>query len=78
MSTDVRELTAPMRELLIWVERCPRSYADVMAAWRSSCPRFTVWEDALDADLVSIERRGGAGGTLIRLTPRGRAALERL
>ncbi len=76
MRTDVRDVTAPMRELLVWVERCPRTYQDVMAAWRSSCPRFTVWEDALDADLVLIERRAETGDTLIRLTPRGRAALE--
>ena len=68
-------VTAPIRELLVWVTRCPRTYADVMAAWRRSCPRFTVWEDALDAGLVQIERCGETGESLIGLTPRGRAAL---
>jgi hypothetical protein len=68
-------VSAPIRELLVWVARCPRTYADVMAAWRSSCPRFTVWEDALDAGLVQIERRGETGESLIALTPHGRAAL---
>ena len=69
------EVSAPIRELLVWVARCPRTYADVMAAWRSSCPRFTVWEDALDAGLVQIERCSETGESLIGLTPRGRAAL---
>jgi hypothetical protein len=71
----VGEVTAPIRELLAWVARSPRTYADVMAAWRSSCPRFTVWEDALDAGLIQIERRGETGDTLISLTPHGQAVL---
>ena len=69
-------VTAPLRELLVWVARCPRTYADVQEAWRSSCPRFTVWEDALEVGLVQVERCGETGDTLIGLTPRGRAALE--
>ncbi len=24
----------------------PRSYAEVLDAWRTSCPRLAVWEDA--------------------------------
>jgi hypothetical protein len=68
--------TAPMRELLVWVARCPRTYADAMAAWRSSCPRFTVWEDALDAGLIQIERRGASGDFPVSLTLRGRAVLD--
>jgi hypothetical protein len=71
----VGEVTAPIRELLVWVARCPRTYADVMEAWRSSCPRFTVWEDALEAGLVQIERRGERGELLVKLTPRGKAVL---
>ena len=69
-------LTAPLRELLVWVARCPRTYADVQDAWRSSCPRFAVWEDALDADLVQVERCRETGDSVISLTPRGRAVLE--
>ena len=69
------EVTAPIRELLVWVARCPRTYADAMAAWRSSCPRFTVWEDALEAGFIRIERHGATGETVIALTPRGRAGL---
>ena len=35
-------------DLLEWIGREPRSYADVIDAWRTSCPRLTVWEDAMD------------------------------
>ena len=62
-------VTAPVREFLIWVARCPRTYADAMDAWRSSCPRYTVWEDALAAKLIHVAPAG------VTLTPRGQAAL---
>jgi hypothetical protein len=35
-------------DLVEWVAREPRSYTDVLDAWRTSCPRLTVWEDATD------------------------------
>jgi hypothetical protein len=69
-------VSAPMREFLAWVAFRPRTHADAMDAWQSHCPRFTVWEDALEADLVDLEP--GAivyGSARVRLTPRGRAAL---
>jgi hypothetical protein len=62
-------MNASLREFLVWVERTPRTYADAMRAWQSSCPRFSIWEDALDADLVRVER------TQVVLTQRGEAAL---
>ena len=58
-------------DLLEWLARAPRTYAEAMDAWRTSCPRLTVWEDALDAGLVA---RQGAG---VRLTDLGRACLAR-
>ena len=36
-------------DLLQWLEETPKPYMDVMDAWRTSCPRLTVWEDAIDA-----------------------------
>jgi hypothetical protein len=63
-------------EFLTWLSLRPRTYADAMEAWRSSCPRLTVWEDALADGLIQF----GSGSTLqqseVTLTPRGRAALE--
>src|SRR5262249_44982149 len=35
-------------DLVEWVAKEPRPYAQVLEAWRTSCPRLTVWEDASD------------------------------
>ena len=45
--------TALVLDLVEWIAREPRTYADVMAAWRTSCPRLPVWEDALEQRLVA-------------------------
>jgi hypothetical protein len=65
-----------MIQFLEWVADRPRSYADVMEAWRSSCPRFPVWEDAR-ADGLVRQYGGDKGERRIELTERGRVALER-
>jgi hypothetical protein len=39
-------------DLVEWVAAEPRPYADVLDRWRTSCPRLTVWEDALDRGFV--------------------------
>ncbi|WP_458095777.1 hypothetical protein [Roseomonas sp. WA12] len=39
-------------DLVEWVAQRPRAYAEVMEAWRTSCPRLTVWEEALERGLV--------------------------
>ena len=59
----------------MWVAFRPRTYADAMAAWRSTCPRYTPWEDALDAGLLEVVDWRDAGGDRVRLTPRGHARL---
>jgi hypothetical protein len=41
-------------DLLRWIEAEPRSYAETMEAWRTSCPRLSVWEDAVIARLVRV------------------------
>lgn len=64
------------RDFLAWVARQPRSYAEAMEAWRSSCPRFTIWEDALADGLVRVEGGGSTmGEATVVLTPRGRDLL---
>ena len=30
-------------DLLEWVAARPRTYTEVMDAWRTSCPRLTIW-----------------------------------
>ena len=39
-------------DLLEWLAKSERSYEEVMDAWRTSCPRLPVWEDANDRGLV--------------------------
>lgn len=62
------------RQFLAWLAEGERSCAEVMEAWRTSCPRLTIWEDATLAGLVRRERNGD-GKAVIMLTPAGRAAL---
>src|ERR1700690_4022038 len=39
-------------QFLTWVRTAPRTYDDVKQGWRSTCPRLTTWEDAIDAGLI--------------------------
>ena len=61
-------------DLLEWIAREPRSHADVMDVWRTSCPRLTVWEDALDRGFVARKLTRGQGAQ-VELTPAGRVFL---
>jgi hypothetical protein len=62
-------------DLVEWVAKEPRPYAQVIEAWRTSCPRLTVWEDAVDRGLVAREAVDGAG-VVVRATPAGRSFLQ--
>ena len=42
-------------DLLEWIGPDGRPYREVIEAWRTSCPRLPVWEDANERGL--IERR---------------------
>lgn len=44
-----------MVQFLEWVASRQRTYAETMDAWRTSCPRLSVWEDALMDGLVQID-----------------------
>jgi len=61
-------------DLVEWVDKKPRLYADVMDAWRTSCPRLPVWEDAVDAGYIEHQHRA-SGGTLITITHKGQQLL---
>jgi hypothetical protein len=49
-------VTAPTVQLLEWIAERSRSYAETIEAWKTSCPRLAVWEDALAERLVRVER----------------------
>lgn len=61
-------------DFLAWLAGGPRPYGEVMEAWRTSCPRLPVWEDAVDHGLVARTHRAGET-PLVELTARGRALL---
>jgi len=61
-------------DLLQWLAISPRPYAEVMDVWRTSCPRLTIWEDAVD--LGYVVRRHEAPPPVVFLTESGRQALE--
>lgn len=62
-------------DLLQWLKTAPKPYTDVMEAWRTSCPRLTVWEDAVDAGY--IEKRLSGGVLMVLITQAGRRHLAR-
>lgn len=61
-------------DLLEWLVKRDRSYEEVMDAWRTSCPRLPVWEDANDRGLVMKEQVQGR--CMVRITSSGLALLE--
>ena len=61
-------------DLLEWLAKRDRSYEEVMDAWRTSCLRLPVWEDANDRGLVMKEQVRGR--CMVRLTSAGIALLE--
>jgi hypothetical protein len=64
-----------IRDLVEWVAKEPRPYAQVLEAWRTSCPGLTVWEDASDRGYV--ERRSMKGqGVFVVATEAGREFLR--
>ena len=62
-----------------WIAREPRLYSEVIETWRTSCPRLTIWEDAVDRGLsrarpsrVGAARDGHRGRREIPARPRPR------
>ena len=52
------------------MDRGRAAAGSTMEVWRTSCPRLSIWEDAVDDGLVRV-RAGQA-----ELTPLGEAALR--
>jgi hypothetical protein len=69
-------IEALILDLLEWLAPQPRAYSEVMDAWRTSCPRLPVWEEANDREFV---RRGHSTGLgpFVALTPLGREHLAK-
>jgi len=77
---SVVEFTAPTTlvvELLRWVAGRRRTYRETMDAWRTSCPRLPVWEDALASGFLTITREDGEDDLVVLLTEVGQDFLDR-
>lgn len=61
-------------DLLEWLAKGDRTYEDVMDAWRTSCPKLTIWEDAGDRGLVAFHRVDGS--TFVRPSAAGLALID--
>jgi hypothetical protein len=56
-------------DLVEWVGRKERTYRETMEAWRTSCPRLPVWEDATERGFV--ETTFSNGQSLVEVTQTG-------
>lgn len=71
VSTNIEPLILDFLEFLSSSER---TYEEVMGAWRTSCPRLTVGEDANERGLVTNEWKGSR--SVVKPTPAGLALLK--
>jgi D-3-phosphoglycerate dehydrogenase len=56
-------------DLIEWVGRKERTYRETMDAWRTSCPKLPVWEDAADRGFVETVSVNGA--LMVKVTGAG-------
>jgi hypothetical protein len=79
LSVEARMTKTPMAgpsdplvlDLVEWIAREPRLYSEVIENWRTSCPRLTIWEDAVDHGYVARET-----GARVAITPEGQKLLR--
>jgi hypothetical protein len=72
MSDTVESL---ILDLLEWIGPDSRPYAEVLDAWRTSCPRLPIWEDANDRGLLARHYEVGRG-ELVSVSASGREHLR--
>jgi len=68
-------VNALVLDLVEWIARAPRPYSEVIETWRTSCPRLTIWEDAVEAGYVARQNRAGAG-PMVMVTEDGERLLR--
>jgi hypothetical protein len=72
MTDPARALTL---QFLAWVAEAPRTYAQAMEAWRSTCPRLSIWEDAILDGLIAFEGGATRNQSRVTITRKGRTLL---
>jgi D-3-phosphoglycerate dehydrogenase len=63
-------------DLLEWIGTGTRPYAEVLEAWRTSCPRLPIWEEACARGFIAWPR-GDGSGRLVAVSPAGGEHLRR-
>ena len=69
-TAESETVDALILDLIEWIGLEPRPYAEVLEAWRTSCPRLPVWEDATDRGFIARHRPPGEVA-LVLVTPAG-------
>lgn len=62
-------------DLLEWIGPTARDYAEVQEAWRTSCPRLPIWEDAIDAAYLHVWYEPGKG-RMVAVSALGKSHLQ--
>ena len=62
-------------DLLEWIGPSPRLYDEVIEAWRTSCPRLPVWEEANERGFLTAHYEAGRG-RFISVTDEGEEYLR--
>jgi hypothetical protein len=70
-----QRLDALVLDLIEWLVIRPRPYAEVMEAWRTTCARLPIWEEAVLRGFI-VSERVAPGCVLVTVTPAGRAFLK--
>ena len=68
------EIDSLIVDLLDWIGPGSRAYSEVMEAWRTSCPRLQVWEEANARGFIERDHEHGQEA-IVTVTPRGREFL---
>jgi D-3-phosphoglycerate dehydrogenase len=63
-------------DLLEWIGPGERPYVETMGAWRTSCPRLPVWEDATDRGFIERRKEPGRPAVVSR-SARGTEHLQK-
>jgi hypothetical protein len=69
-------ITASTRDLLEWLSSKTRTYDETMEAWRTSCPKFSVWEDSEIDGLIRTKKDETTGKSIVVLTEKGQSSLN--
>lgn len=63
-------------DLLEWIGPSARPYAEVLDAWRTSCPRLPVWEEANERGFL-VQHSAPGAGRCVSVSPLGREHLAK-